>query len=191
MDYVIKRYGEGTIVVFYRYDDKPSTKDTTHVRRTKGKQGIAVHFTGEMRLNMKKTDFLTNLDNKQRFLEMLVIKMNVAKLQAIQLSGDGNVLIVQIAIRSAVTRPTVVIGEDTDLLILLLNHVSQDCHRIFFTSEQKSRSKCTTKLWDIKYVKLKLGQEICYATLLVHALLGYDTTSRLYSIGKGVALQKF
>ena len=44
-----------------------------------------MHFTGEMRLNMKKTDFLTNLDNKQRFLEMLVIKMNEAKLQAISI----------------------------------------------------------------------------------------------------------
>ena len=68
---------------------------------------------------------------------MLVIKKNEAKLQAIQSSGDADVLIVQTAIRSAVTRPTVVIGEDTDLLILLLHHVNQGCHRIFFTSEQK------------------------------------------------------
>ena len=140
---------------------------------------------------MKKTDFLTNLDNKQRFLEMLVIKMNAAKLHAIQSSGDADVLIVQTAIRSAVTTPTVVIGEDTDLLILLLHHVNQDCHRIFFASEQKLRSKGTTKLWDIKHVKSKLGQEICDVILLIHALLGCDTTSRLYSIGKGVALQTF
>ena len=97
VDYVIKRYEEGTTVVYDGYDGKPSTKDTTHVRRTKGKQGIAVHFTGEMRLNMKKTDFLTNLDNKQRFLEMLAIKMNEAKLQAIQSSGDADLLIVQTA----------------------------------------------------------------------------------------------
>ena len=167
------------------------TQGTTHVRRTKGKQGIVVHFTGEMRLNMKKTDFLTNLDNKQRFLEMLVIEINEAKLQAIQSCGDADVLIVQTAIQSAVTRPTVVIREDTDLLILLLHHVNQDCHRIFFTSEQKSRSKCITTLWDIKHVKSKLGQEIFDAILLIHALLGCDTTSRLYWIGKGVALQKF
>ena len=188
---MIKRYGEGTTVVYDGYDGKPSTKDTTHVRRTKGKQGIAVHFTGEMRLNMKKTDFLTNLDNKQRFLEMLAIKMNEAKLQAIQSSGDVDLLIVQTAITSAATRPTVVIGEDTDLLILLLHHVNEDCQRIFFTSEQKSRSKGPTKLWDIKHVKSMLGQEVCDAILLIHALLGCDTTSRLYSIGKGVALQKF
>ena len=70
-----------------------------------------MHFTGEVRLDMKKTDFRMNLDNKQQFLEMLVIEKNEAKLQAIQSSGDADVLIVQTAIRSAVTRPTVAIGE--------------------------------------------------------------------------------
>ena len=79
--------------------------------------------------------------------------MNEAKLQAIQSSGDADLLIVQTAIKSAATIPTVVIGEDTDLLILLLHHVNEDCQRIFFTSEQKSRSKGPTKLWDIKHVK--------------------------------------
>ena len=123
--------------------------------------------TGEMRLNMKKTDLVTNLDNKQWVLEMLVIKMNEAKLQAIQSSGDADVLIVQTAIQSAVvTRPTVVNGEDTDLLILLLHHINQDCHRIFFTSEQKSSSKGTTKLWDIDHVKSTLEQEVFYLFML-------------------------
>ena len=117
--------------------------------------------------------------------------MNEGKLLAIQSCGDADVLIVQTAIQSAVTRPTVVIGGDTDLLILLLHHVNQDCHRIFFISEQKSRSEGTTNLWDIKHVKSKLGQEICDAILLIYASLGCDTTSRLSSIGKGVALQKF
>ena len=85
---------------------------------------------GEIRLNMKKTDFLMKLDNNQWFLEMLVIKMNEAKLKSIQSSGDANFLIVQTAIPSEVTRATVVIGEDTDLLILLLHHVNQDCHTL-------------------------------------------------------------
>ena len=191
VDYVIKHYGEGTTVVFDGYDDKASTKDSTHVRRTKGKQGISVHFTGEMKLNMKKNEFLTNLKNKQRFLEMLVITMNQANLHAIQSSGDADLLIVQTAIELAVTRPAVVIGEDTDLLILLLHHVKPDCNDIFFTSEQKSRARCPAKFWDIKYSKSKLGPAACEAILLMHALLGCDTTSRLFSIGKGVALQKF
>ena len=177
--------------MFDGYDGKPSTKDTTHVRRTKGKKSISMHFTGKMKLNMKKNVFLTNLENKQLFLEMLVIKMNEAKLNAIQSSGDSDVLIVQTAVSSAATKPTVIIGEDIDLLILFLHHARNDGQSIFFTSEQKLRSKGNTKLWDLKYVKSKLGNKMCEAILLIHALRGCDTTSRLYSIDKGVTIQRF
>ena len=140
---------------------------------------------------MKKNEFLTNINNKQRFLEMLVTKMNESNLQAIQSTGDADLLIAQTAIDSALTRPTIVIGEDTDLLILLLYHVNLDCDDIFFTSEPKSRARGPTKFLDIKYSKSKLGPALCEAILFIHALLGCDTTSRLFSIGKGVALQEF
>ena len=67
MDYILKQYGEGTTIVFDGYDGKPSTKDTIHVGRTKSKKGIYVHFTAEMKLNMKTNELLTKLENKQRF----------------------------------------------------------------------------------------------------------------------------
>ena len=100
-----------------------------------------MHFTGEMKLTMKKNEFLTDLENKQRFLEMLMIKMNETKLNAIQSSGDVDVLIVHTAVSSAATEPTVIIGEDTDLLIFLLHHAKNDGQSIFFTSEQKNAIK--------------------------------------------------
>ena len=46
--YVLKHFGEGTIIVFDGYDDTPSTKDTTHIRRSKGKIGKAVVVSGNM-----------------------------------------------------------------------------------------------------------------------------------------------
>ena len=69
--------------------------------------------------------------------------------------------------------------------------MKNDGQSIFSTSEQKLRSKVNTKLWGIKYVKSKLGNKMCKAILLIHALLGCDTTSRLYSIGNSVAIQRF
>ena len=36
-----------------------------------------------------------------------------------------------------------------------------------------------------------MGQGVCDGILVIHALLGYDTTSRVFSIGKGAALRKF
>ena len=146
VDYIIKNNGEGTTIVFDGYDGNPSTKDVTHICRTKGKQGISVRFTEKMKLNMKKEDFLTNLDNKQRFLEMLAIQMNENHLQCIQSIGDADLLIVKTAIDSARNKTTVMTGEDTDLLIRLLYHAKNSGRQIFFTSEQRNRTKAKTKL---------------------------------------------
>ena len=43
----------------------------------------------------------------------------------------------------------------------------------------------------MKVLKEKLGQEVCSNMLFIHAILGCDTTSRLYGIGRGVSLKKF
>ena len=60
---------------------------------------------------------------------------------------------------------------------------------LYFAPEPKRNSKCRT--WDIKKVKAKLGSLICSHILFLHALLGCDTTSRLYNIGKSTILKKF
>ena len=40
-------------------------------------------------------------------------------------------------------------------------------------------------------MKAKLGPLICSHILFLHAMLGCDTTSRLYNVGKGTILKKF
>lgn len=47
------------------------------------------------------------------------------------------------------------------------------------------------KIWNIKATQEALGREICDNILFLHAVLGCDTTSGLYGIGKGVVLKKF
>ena len=46
-------------------------------------------------------------------------------------------------------------------------------------------------MWDIKDVKKQLGPGLCKNILFLHAVLGCDTTSQLYGIGKGTSLKKF
>ena len=48
-------------------------------------------------------------------------------------------------------------------------------------------------MWNIQAVKAQLGPEICsnIYILFLHAILGCDTTSHLYGIGKSTALKKF
>ena len=69
MDYVISRYGKAT-VIFDGYD-VASTKDMTHLRRQKGKKGVNVPFSMDMKLTESKDLFLSDSTNKQRFIKML------------------------------------------------------------------------------------------------------------------------
>ena len=60
---------------------------------------------------------------------------------------------------------------------------------IFSTRAKKNTKK--PRVWSIKPVKEPLGPEICSNILFLHAVLGCDTTSHLYGIGKGTSLKKF
>ena len=83
------------------------------------------------------------------------------------------------------------IGEDTDLLILLLYHKSTKSMPVYLTEEEKSNLKSKPKIWDIQYAKEKLGDDLCNSLLAVHVLLGCGTISRIHSVGKATAFQKF
>ena len=92
--------------------------------------------------------------------------------------GDADVLIVQKAVESATLMDTALVGEDTDLLILLCYHANLDSHNIFFRPEPKKNTKMP-RVWSIKAVKEQLGPQICSNILFLHAVLGCDTTSHL------------
>lgn len=98
-------------------------------------------------------------------------------------------LIVQTALQSSKTVNTVLVGEDTDLLVLLLHHADKDGKELYFRPEPKENAK-NVRLWNIKTSKEKLGSCICSKLLFVHAITGCDTTSRLYGIGKTTSLSK-
>ena len=87
-------------------------------------------------------------------------------------------------LKSAETKPTVLLGDDTDLLVLLLAHVDT-CHEpVFFAPEPKKRQKKQSRIWDIHFLKHKLGNVLCRRLLFVHAISGCDTTSRLFGLAK-------
>ena len=170
-----KKYGKA-IVVFDGYGGR-ATKDMTHQRRSKGQTGVTVSFTEEMQLTMKKTNFLANTFNKQLFISMLGDQLEERGCKVHHASGDADLLIVQKAVESATVVDTVLVGDDTNLLVLLCYHAHLDSHSIFFRPEPKKNTK-TIRVWNIKAVKEQLGPEVCTHILCLHAVLGCDTTSR-------------
>ena len=94
--------------------------------------GATVTFDEDMQVTMKKEQFLANKTNKQRFTNMLSTKLRGQNCQAHHAAGDADLLIVQKAVESAATTDTVLIGDDTDLLILLIYHTNLKSCDLFF-----------------------------------------------------------
>ena len=188
INYVTKRYPKLT-VVFDGYPDKPSTKDITHMRRTRGVTSPKVTFNENMLCKTKKEVLLSNTDNKRSFLNLLSTKLCENGCTTINAKEDADVLIVQTALELANTCDVVLIEEDADLLVLLCYHADIHSNRIYFKSESKQAVARQIRVWDITKTKIVLGEEICRLLPALHAMTGCDTTSRLFGIGKGAALK--
>lgn len=190
VQYVLKTHhseSSDIYVIFDGYESGPSTKDATHDRRRHGVTSPEIRFVPGMTCTSKKEVFLSNDKNKVRFLELLGQKLKETGCHVIFSTGDADLDIIQTAISVSETSPATVIGEDTDLLILLLHHApSPPRNEIYFRSEKMLSKK---RVWNIHCVQQCLGKRICMDILFIHAFLGCDTTSGLYSIGKGSILK--
>ncbi|CAG2252807.1 unnamed protein product [Mytilus edulis] len=185
IDHINNRYPI-PIIVFDGYGSGPTTKDHVHERRSKGVTGTHISFKDSTPFKSKKEIFLANGENKQNFINMLCNKMDNEGFISLQAAADADVLIASTAVRYASCYPTVVVGEDTDVLILLLFHAEENSKPLVFQSDKIRKSK----VWDIKKTKELLGNEIVDLLPFIHAITGCDTTSRLYGIGKKEGLKR-
>lgn len=121
---------------------------------------------------------MANGTNKDRFISLLSKKLTEEGFETHTAQGDADLLIALKTIELSVTSPTVLHGEDTDLLVLLLHYNKETSHNIYLSPKAKKNAK-SVKLWDIKKTKKALGPNIANYILFVHAFLGCDTTSRI------------
>ena len=136
---MISRYEKAT-VIFDGYD-VASTKDMTHLRRQKGKKCVKVSFSMDMKLTESKDLFLSDSTNKQRFIKMLGEHLHLSGCQVFHAESDADLLIVLKAVESAETTKTVLVGEDTDLLVLLLYHTKSHGLDLYFAPKPKKKTQ--------------------------------------------------
>ena len=85
---------------------------------------------------------------------------------------------------------TVLAADDTDLVILICYYADPDGFDLFMQCSTRGTTK-KNRTWDIKVTQSELGADSCNNILFIHAILGCDTTSRLYGLGKGLSLKRF
>ena len=183
-----QRYGEGTLVVFDGYNH-PTTKNMTHQRRLAGKVGATVSFEDGMKVTTKRDAFLANTQNKL-FITLLRGHLEDSGCRTLQADGDADVLIIKTSISTAAESPTVLVGDDTDLLVLLCFYTRQDRCDLFSCPEPKSTST-QIKVWKMQRVQTEPGSALCNNILFLHAISGCDTKSPPFGIGKSAPLKKF
>ena len=84
------------------------------------------------------------------------------------------------------------VGDDTDLLVLLCYHANLDSHNIaIILTRAKEKHQISQSVEHQGCEGTTIGLEVCNNILFLHAVLGCDTTSQLYGIGKGTSLKKF
>ena len=91
-------------------------------------------------------------------------------------------MIVDKAVETSYNEDVILVGDDTDLLVLLLDKCAStntNNQRVIFKPQPKMTHKTKPKCWDIKYACENLPAEVVKHVLFLNALYGCDTTSRL------------
>ena len=99
--YVTQRKYGAAVIVLDVYNDDPTTKDATQLRRTVYCVGLTVHFASGMMIKSKKDEFLNNKANKRRFIHYLSDNLEWAGCSVDHAKHVTDVLIVLTAVASA------------------------------------------------------------------------------------------
>ena len=105
--------------------------------RRHSSHGQMVTFKPDMEVKLKKDTFLSNPANKQLFINLLSTQLRLSGYNTAHASGDADLQIVLTAVNLSQSWPTVLVGDSTDLLILLCYHAKDDSNDIFFKPEPK------------------------------------------------------
>ena len=134
-----------------------STKDCIHQRRA-SVCGPTVVFDPDMIITLRKEEFLSNKANKQRFINLLADRLKQEGCSILHAKGDADLLIVKETIKESNT--AVLVGDDTDLFVLVCYHGEMNANDLYFKPEPKQRAK-TRIVWNIKKTKSALGLDVC------------------------------
>ena len=118
--YVIEHFGKARNInsVFDGYGS--STKDHCHSKRSPF-SGLQIDFHKDTVLQCKKDLFLSNSDNKQRFVCMLGEFLEGCGCTVSFSRDDADVDIVEKGIQLVQEFNTVIVGDDTNLLVMMLD----------------------------------------------------------------------
>ena len=102
------------------YEIGPSIKDCIYQRRSRNLTANKVNITQATKFVGEKENCLSNEANEQTLIQLIMERMRQSGCDVIQGEGDADVEIAKAAIKMSAFKPSILVAEDTDLLVLLL-----------------------------------------------------------------------
>jgi len=186
INYIQKHFGSNVTIVFDGYDDNSKNIKAMEQRRRSAKlfKSTEVLFDASMKVPTSQEQFFSNTNNKKRFIFMLSQKLKDANINVKQAEDDADVLIIETALEQININKSIVVGEDINLLVLLIARTPAE-KEIYFLKLGKAKVKTT--IYSSKsfgsYIKSKDH------ILFLHAVTGCDTTSALFAKDKAKSLK--
>ena len=132
-------------------------------------------------VNIKQSEFLANSKNKMNLISLLTLHLQRGGCKIHQAMGDADLLIVLTAIEEDEKGiEAYVIGEDTDLLVLLTVHAPSE-NKLKMVVPKKGNQQ--EKIYRISDIQRGIG-DMKDVVLAIYAFTGCDTVSAIYKKGK-------
>ena len=182
--YVCSNFGTNTLVVFDGYMTVPSTKDHEHSQRYEQVKCADITINPSFSTKVTKDKLLSNMSNKKQLLALIAHALEARGMSVQTAVEDADTLIVKSALeKDNLTtyddEVTVVVAEDTDILVLLCHHCRSD--NVYLKTAQG--------YLRIKDVRAQIDQHLLNILLFAYAWTGCDTTSTVFGKGKVTSMK--
>ena len=165
-------------VVFDGYLEK-TTKDHAHKKRY-SVASMDIVLSIESELQCEKDVYLSNPINKQNFINLLSQYLWKKGISIEQCTKDADLSIVRCAMKKAMKKDTIIIADDTDILVLAVHYLEElNPPKNIYMFRPSSNTYV-----DLKSVQNNIPKPVRSQILSIHAISGCDTVSQLYGIGK-------
>jgi len=182
VSYIENHFGLDAVVVFDGYDSNESTKITEQLRRASQVVSREIIFNEETKIVTTQASFLANGANKSKLIKMIRKKFEHHRIRTDQADADADALISTTALTLAKSesQPIVVIGTDTDLLVILVSHITPGMS-VYMCGHSPPI------VYDLQAIQSAIGGVRTHLMTLL-AITGCGTTSALFGKGKKKAL---
>lgn len=183
--FIKKNFKENVTVVFDGYNSEIiDTKSYERYRRNNTAKATDVSISKDNIVAIKQAQFLSNVANKYKFVQMLVDYLTEHGIKTKTADEDADVLIVETAIELASEKAQVAVVENNvDLLVLCVGLTPVNVQLYF------KKANPANKPYDVYATQDHLDMKPYI--LFAHAFAGCDTTSAFFNIGKKSILNIF